>query len=188
MAISSDQLRKAVPSLAVAGVATLYFLWCAWDPSQWHLIDGVNLLIHEAGHMVFMPFGHFIMIAGGSMFQVIMPAAFVIYFYWYGKYYQASLVSFWVGESILNVSVYAADSIKMQLPLLGGPDSIHDWNYLLTETGLLSSTPLIGGLIRFIGTIVILAGAACAIWVTMKKAADEDAMDGEQVIVYRERT
>ncbi|HYL98337.1 MAG TPA: hypothetical protein VEZ90_05230 [Blastocatellia bacterium] len=181
MHLSTEQLRKALPRLIVAGLATLYFLWCAWDPGQWHMIDGVDLLIHEAGHIVFMPFGHFIMIAGGSMFQVIMPAAFVVYFYWNGKSFEAALVSFWVGESILNVSVYAADSIKMQLPLIGGPDSIHDWNYLLTETGLLSSTALVAGLIRWVGTLVILAGSVCAVLAALNKARAES--DEAQVLI-----
>ena len=64
--------------LAVAVIAALYFLWCAYDPYQWHLIDGVNLVIHEAGHLIFSPFGEFMTIAGGSLFQVIMPALFVV--------------------------------------------------------------------------------------------------------------
>src|SRR5204862_6430498 len=88
-------------------IASAYFLWCAYDPFQWHLIDGVNLVIHEAGHIVFRPFGEFMMIAGGSLFQVIMPALFVGYFCYQRQFYSAALVLFWVGESILNVSVYA---------------------------------------------------------------------------------
>ena len=135
-----------------------YFLWCAWDPYQWHLIDGANLLIHEAGHVIFMPFGEYLMIAGGSLLQVIMPAVFVFYFFYNGKVYSAALVMLWVGESLLNVSVYAGDSIKMQLPLLGGQDSVHDWNYLLDRAGLLAATPKIAMLIRLAGTLVILSG------------------------------
>jgi len=53
-------------------MAAVYFGWCAFDPYQWHFIDGVNLLIHEAGHIIFMPFGEFISIAGGSLFQLIV--------------------------------------------------------------------------------------------------------------------
>jgi hypothetical protein len=141
--------------LAVAVVASLYFLWCAYDPSQWHLIDGVNLLIHEAGHVIFSPFGAFLMIAGGSLFQVIMPALFVGYFIYQRQYYSAALVLFWVGESILNVSVYAGDAEAMQLPLLGGDDSGHDWNYLLSTLNLLPATAKIAAAIRVLGTAAI---------------------------------
>lgn len=146
-----------------AVLAGAYFLWCAWDPYQWHLIDGANLLIHEAGHVVFMPFGEFVMIAGGSLFQVLLPAVFVVYFYWNEKPYAAALVMFWVGESLLNVSVYAGDSIKLQLPLLGGQDALHDWHYLLEKTGLLAATPKVAGLIRLAGTMVIACGLFLAV-------------------------
>ncbi len=122
--------------LIVAVVASLYFFWCAYDPYQWHLIDGVNLLIHEAGHIIFSFLGEFMMIAGGSLFQIIMPALFAGYFAYQQNYYSAALVLFWVGESILNVSVYAGDSLALQLPLLGGPDTVHDWNYLLSSLRL----------------------------------------------------
>jgi hypothetical protein len=145
--------------LVVAIIASLYFLWCAYDPYQWHLIDGVNLVIHEAGHLIFSPFGEFIMIAGGSLFQVIMPALFVGYFWYHGKYYSAALVLFWVGQSILNVSVYAGDSLALQLPLLGGQDSVHDWNYLLSRLNLLPATAKIAGGIRLLGAIVIALAA-----------------------------
>jgi hypothetical protein len=149
--------------LAIAIVATLYFLWCAYDPSQWHLIDGVNLVIHEAGHIVFRPFGEFMMIAGGSLFQVIVPALFVGYFWFHRNYYSAALVLFWVGESILNVAVYAADSQSLLLPLLGGEDTTHDWHYLLTSLGLLQSTLKIAWTIRIFGTLIILLAAVGSI-------------------------
>jgi hypothetical protein len=145
--------------LVVAVVASLYFLWCAYDPYQWHLIDGVNLVIHEAGHLIFSPFGEFMMIAGGSLFQVIMPALFVGYFAYRHQYYSAALVLFWVGESILNVSIYAGDSLALQLPLLGGQDSIHDWNYMLGVLNLLPATAKIAAGIRLLGTIVIALAA-----------------------------
>lgn len=141
--------------LVVAGVASLYFFWCAYDPYQWHLIDGVNLVIHEAGHLIFSPLGEFMMIAGGSLFQVIMPALFVGYFAYHSKFYSAALVLFWVGESILNVSVYAGDSLVLQLPLLGGQDSVHDWNYMLSSLNLLPATGQISRALRLLGITVI---------------------------------
>lgn len=156
---NNDSAGTSRPKLVVAVIASLYFLWCAYDPYQWHLIDGVNLVIHEAGHLVFSPLGEFLMIAGGSLFQAIMPALFVGYFWYNSKYYSAALVLFWVGESLLNVSVYAGDSLALQLPLLGGGDSIHDWNYLLTSLNLLPATSKVAGAIRLLGTIVIALAA-----------------------------
>ena len=149
-------MNKDPLKLIVGAIAAAYFLWCAYDPYQWHLIDGVNLLIHEAGHIIFRPFGEFMTIAGGSLFQVIMPGLFVGYFWYHRKLYSTALVLFWVGESILNVSVYAGDSLALQLPLLGGEDSIHDWNYMLSTLNLLPATAKIAGTIRLLGTVVII--------------------------------
>ena len=154
---SKDPLK-----LIIAGVAALYFLWCAYDPYQWHFIDNVNLVIHEAGHLFFRPLGEFMMIAGGSLLQVIMPALFVGTFAYRRQFYSAALVLFWVGESLLNVSVYAGDSLALQLPLLGGEDSIHDWNWMLSELNLLPSTPKIAMSIRILGTIAIILACAGA--------------------------
>jgi hypothetical protein len=85
-----------------------------------------------------------------------MPGLFVGYFCYRRQFYSAALVLFWVGESILNVSVYAADSIAQQLPLLGGQDSVHDWNYMLSALNLLPKTAAIAGVIRLLGTITIV--------------------------------
>ncbi len=159
---SLSAMNKNHLKLIVAAVASAYFFWCAYDPYQWHLIDGVNLVIHEAGHLIFRPLGEFMMLAGGSLFQVIMPALFVGYFVYHRKYYSAALVLFWVGESILNVSVYAGDALALQLSLLGGEDSVHDWNEMLTRLDLLQSTATIAGVIRSLGTLTIIAASVGA--------------------------
>jgi hypothetical protein len=146
----------------------IYFLWIAYDPMQGSFLDLVDLAIHETGHLLFRIFGEFAGIAGGSLFQVIMPCIFAGYFIWQYKYYSAAVVLFWVGQSILNVYVYAADAVVMQLVLTSGftgsEGSFHDWNYLLARTGLLGSTKLVAGLIRMVGTLTIIAAAVGSIY------------------------
>ena len=150
--------------LVVAILMGAYFLWATAHPADWRPIDGVNLVMHEAGHVVFRPFGEFLMIAGGSLFQVIVPAVFASYFLFNKNNYASALILFWAGESVLNVSVYAADSVEMQLPLLGGNDSIHDWNYMLDQLGLLWQTGKIAFAIRALGTLAILFALFWAIY------------------------
>jgi hypothetical protein len=161
-------MKPNIPKLVFAILAAVYFLWIAFDPMQGSFLDLVDLPIHETGHLLFRPFGEFMMIAGGSLFQVIMPAIFVGYFWWHEKYYSAAFVLFWVGQSILNVWVYANDAVVMQLVLTSGltgsEGSFHDWNYLLRQTGLLGSTSTVAGLIRFAGTLVILAAAGLTVY------------------------
>ena len=155
------------PKLIFAILISIYFLTIAYTPLDGSFLDLVDLPIHETGHLLFRPFGEFLTIAGGSLFQVIMPAVFVGYFWWNKKYYSAAIVLFWVGQSILNVFVYAQDAVVMQIVLLGGltgsEGSFHDWNYLLTETGLISSTKTIAGLIRLSGTLCIITASVFAV-------------------------
>jgi hypothetical protein len=154
-------MQPNYPKIIFAAVLSIYFLWIAYDPMQGSFLDNVDLPIHETGHLLFRPLGEFMGVAGGSVFQVIFPAAFMVYFIWNEKYYSAAVVLFWVGQSILNVYVYAADAAVMQLVLTSGmtgsEGSFHDWNYLLTETGLIGSTKTIAGIIRLAGALVIIS-------------------------------
>jgi len=171
-------MRPNVPKLIFAVLLSIYFLWIAWDPMQGSFLDNVDLPIHETGHLVFRPFGEFLMVAGGSLAQVIMPAIFAGYFVWKRQFYSGAIVGLWVGQSILNVWVYAADAIKMQLVLTSGftgsEGSFHDWNYLLEHTGLLNSTNKVAGVIRFVGTAVIVASAISAVCFSFKPEAEEE--------------
>ncbi len=154
--------------LVFAVLLTAYFLWVAYDPMQGSFLDLVDLPIHETGHLLFRILGEFMGIAGGSLLQVIFPAVFVGYFYLHGKYYSAAIVLFWVGQSLLNVYVYSADAVVMQLVLTSGltgsEGSFHDWNYMLSAFDMLGHTKTVAGLIRLSGTITILAAAAASIY------------------------
>jgi hypothetical protein len=156
------------PKLVFAILMIVYFLWIAFDPMQGSFLDIVDLPIHETGHLLFRPFGEFMMVAGGSLFQVILPAVFVGYFVWQRSYYSAAVVSLWVGQSIINVYIYAADAVVMQLVLTSGftgsEGSFHDWNYLLTTLGLINSTKTVAGVIRLLGTFTIIAGGVLSVY------------------------
>jgi hypothetical protein len=166
-------MRINYPKLIVSVLFLFYFGWIALTLMQGSFLDNVDLPIHEFGHLLFGPFGEFLMVAGGSLFQVIFPAIFVGYFVWQRSYYSASIVLFWVGQSILNVWVYAADAVVMQLVLTSGftgsEGSFHDWNYLLTRTSLLSSTKLVAGIIRLAGTLVIISAGVLSIYYSVFK-------------------
>lgn len=143
--------------LAVA--ASIYFFSCAQHPEMWHFIDAVDLIIHEAGHVVFMPFGDFLHILGGSLFQVLVPLIFSAYFYLRGQGFSGSIVLFWVGQSLINVSVYAGDAIAMQLPLLGGDGVEHDWHAILTMLNALPQTAQIAHIMYGFGFGLIAIAA-----------------------------
>ncbi len=170
-------MRPNIPKLIFAILLSIYFLWIAWNPLMGSFLDNVDLPIHESGHLIFRVFGELMMIAGGSLFQVIFPAIFVGYFIWNKSYYSAAIVLLWVGQSILNVWVYAADAVVMQLVLTSGftgsEGSFHDWNYILDHFGLLGSTKTIAGIIKFAGTLTIIVASGLSIYFSFRTPEPE---------------
>ena len=170
-----------IAKIIFAVLMSIYFFLIAYDPMQGSFLDMVDLPIHETGHLLFRPFGEFMMVAGGSLFQIIFPAVFVVYFaFWRKQPYSAAIVLFWVGQSIINVYIYANDAVVQQLVLTSGftgsEGSFHDWNYMLTETGLINSTPTIGRLIRFLGTATIAAACGISLFYAFQEPPKEDEL------------
>ncbi len=143
---------KQSVQIGVLLLVALYFFYTASNPGSWHFLDSVDLIFHEAGHFIFFFLGDFIQMAGGTIMQILVPLVCVLHFYVHKQYYTACLVTFWLGQSFINVSVYARDAVAMQLPLLGG--GIHDWNYMLSSLGLLEYTEGIAHSIFFIGIVL----------------------------------
>ena len=127
------------------------------NPEYWDFLDDLNLAVHEAGHLVFSAFGETLTILGGSLFQVIVPLAFVGYFARTKQRYAAAVTMAWVGVNLLNVARYIGDARAQELPLLGGEDSIHDWWYLLINWDLLPQDLVIARWVHFAGTVTFLA-------------------------------
>lgn len=145
--------------LSVAIPTSLYFLYYLYTSTDWHFLDNLNLIIHEAGHPIFSIFGSFLGLLGGSLFQVLVPAVFVYYFYHRREYFSASIILFWLGQNLVNVSIYARDAVDMNLPLLGGDAVEHDWNTILGLLSLLNHTAFIANGIYAMGVGCIV----CAI-------------------------
>ncbi|MCB1644774.1 MAG: hypothetical protein KDI36_04940 [Pseudomonadales bacterium] len=112
--------------------------WKAINSSFMHLI---NLPFHEFGHVLFMPFGRFMAILGGSLFQVVLPLLLLGVFVIKQKdNFAASICLWWCGQSFIDVSPYIADAPYRSMPLIGGMgESAHDWGNLLTMLDMMSS-------------------------------------------------
>ncbi len=117
------------------------------------ILDGANLIFHEAGHILFSPFGDFMQYLGGSLTQILIPAICAIYFWLHQQRSSSAVMLFWAGESLTNVAIYVADARRMELPLIGGG---HDWNYLLERLNLLNQADSLGRFVFVLGAITIL--------------------------------
>lgn len=161
---SANQALKAGFAIAVG----YYMFTYARQPLEPHFIDSVNLVIHEAGHAVFMPFGAALHLAGGTIMQLLIPILFTAYFWFYQRNrYAVGLMLYWVGQNFVNISVYARDAQVMQLPLLGGDPSGHDWHNLLNMFNLLPYTIAISDTIAVLGWIVMLTGFVLSVWYSL---------------------
>lgn len=143
--------------IALVGI---YGVICAASPSTYRFLDRVDLVFHEAGHVLFAVFGEFIGILGGSLMQVLIPAGITVYFVVHQQRYSAAVTLFWVAQSLFNVSVYVKDARAQVLPLLGGEDTLHDWNYLLGRLNLLTWDHAVGNLIYAVGLVALVTSVA----------------------------
>ena len=150
-------------------IPSLYFLYYIFTYTEWHFIDSVNLIFHEAGHMIMFFLGDTIQALAGSLFQILIPLFLCIYFFLQRQKISSSICLMWAGQNFLNVSVYAKDAIVMQLPLLGGDAVHHDWNFVLSNLHLLQKAEPIGSLFYGIGIILICVGIIFAVRYTLVK-------------------
>jgi len=162
--------------LALTGFLAVYGLRLLAHPEAGSLLDSADLPIHETGHLVFAPFGEFFQFLGGTLFQLIMPSAFVVYFARRRDRHAASVALWWVAQNFWNISVYIADARSENLPLVGGGE--HDWAFLLTRLGWLKFDHVIARDAWFLGVlvyVVAIGGGLLALANKPAPAVDREA-------------
>jgi hypothetical protein len=139
----------------------------------------ILLPIHEAGHVLFIPFGEFFTILGGSLFQLLMPLIVAAALFWQNRDpVGATLGIWWCGVSLMDLAPYIYDAKNPQLTLLGGhtgEDGPHDWIYLLGVFGKIEQAQRYGFVAHKLGVVLMLAaiaGGAVLLWRIWKARAD----------------
>lgn len=140
-------------------------------PDAGRLLDGVDLAIHETGHIVFAPFGTTMGFLGGTLFQLIVPAAFVVSFWRRADRYAAAVALWWVAQNCWHIAVYVADARAEELELVGGGE--HDWAYLLGRWGWLARDQAIARGVHGVGVLIFLVAIGGAAWVAWRASPGE---------------
>jgi len=165
----SDPEEIAPPGRLTALVVLLpiafWTIPLATGAADWCLIDLVNLAFHEAGHLIFTPFGTTLHYLGGTLGQIAVPL--LLGWYFLVRRPQpigAAFCSWWAGENLVNISVYMADARALALPLVGGGD--HDWNELFYRFGLLASDSVaaVAAGTRGLGVVCMTGGLLWVAW------------------------
>ena len=146
-------------------------------------LHSINLPFHEAGHVLFSPFGEFMTTLGGSLMQVLVPIACGVAFltsHW--NPFAAAVMGWWAGENLMDVAIYINDARALQLTLIGGQTGAevdgHDWERLLTLTNSLHLDHRLANIAQFLGAAVMIGCLLWALAVTLK-AKDESWLSGK---------
>jgi hypothetical protein len=139
---------------ALTLVLAIYGFLCLRNPGEYRWLDSLDLAIHETGHLVFLIGGETLTIMGGTLFQLIVPAAFAVALWRTGDRHGATVPLWWMGQNCWNISVYIRDARAQELPLVGGGE--HDWAALLGQWGLMSQDGQIADAVHLLGVLIYL--------------------------------
>lgn len=149
----------------------------------------IDFGIHELGHVIFRPFGEFMTILGGSLFQCLFPLLWMAGSLQKRWYFSAAMAWCWVGINLFDVATYAADARVRLLPLAAGPGSIgmdgdeaydraHDWYQILSRMGHLDADLLVAQGLRTAAVVCFIIGfilGSLLIWQMIKGRLDRPA-------------
>ena len=173
---SATRTPVAYWRLALTGMLALYAIPLMRHPEAGSFLDSLDLAIHETGHLVFSMFGEVIHAAGGTLFQLIVPAVFAGYFARNRDRHAATIALWWMAQNLWNISVYVRDARVQELPLVGGGE--HDWAFLLGRFGLLMHDQGIGRSVHALGTLLCLVAIVGGVLFSLR--AQPVADPGEQ--------
>jgi hypothetical protein len=172
----SDHFGEWKPVSKIAGISwlvfyLLFFIYAALNDSGFLFLDLANLMIHEAGHPLFSPFGHTVMILGGTLAELIVPLACFACFFFKRETTAVAFCGFWFFENFLYIGTYMADARTLSLPLVGSGD--HDWEILFAQWNVLVHDQQIGHTTRFLGWLGMISCAAWLAWRTYQAARQD---------------
>ena len=147
------------------------WLFLAWpmreDVIGASFLHSINLPFHEAGHIIFSPFGEFMTTLGGSLTQVLVPIICAIGFLttsW--NPFGAAVMGWWAGENLMDVAIYINDARALALTLIGGQTGAevegHDWERILTMTNALHLDHRIATITQTIGAVLMVVSLVWA--------------------------
>jgi hypothetical protein len=165
--------------MVIWGVRLITYKWLTAEILG-SFLHNVDLPIHEFGHVLFRPFGEWMMYLGGSLFQCLLPALIGVAFIWKQREpFGAAFCLWWTAENLLDVAPYIGDAKFMALPLTGEwNDEVaemhvlrHDWHNILGSLGMINSAPTLASAVHTIGAgLMVLSWlwAGAWLWKTWK--------------------
>jgi len=166
--------RSALTAWVVFSVVVLAGAMGGGGLARW--IDLVFVPIHEGGHLFSGWLGsHWLMVAGGTLLQLFVPFALAVYFAFRRQIPGTAFRAFFLFEQFLPIGTYMADarSQSLQYVTVGDPGKAeHDWYHPFSQAGVLDHDTAIGGFVRMLGWMGMLAVVGWLIWRAWPKRTD----------------
>lgn len=145
--------------VALAAWAGLLLYFHAQEEGWVPLLDSANLAFHEAGHPLFGMISESLMVYGGTLMQMLLPAVATFELWRQGQLVGAAACIIWFAENLFNIARYMADARAHELPLVGGldPEYAHDWTEILNRWGLLQLDTTLAAGLRLIAFVLMVA-------------------------------
>ena len=117
-------------------------------------------VVHEAGHVIFSPFGEMLEVAGGSITQLAVPLIVALLFLRQREYFGISVALAWLSMSLTNLATYIGDARNQFLGLvsMGGGDPIHDWHFILGRYAMLGDDNALARFTNFLSALALARG------------------------------
>jgi hypothetical protein len=152
------------------------------DPEYSSLFGGINLGIHELGHLLLLWAPQFLTVLGGTLLQCAAPVIAAVLFVRQPDYFAVPVCGAWLSTNLYSVATYMADARRLELPLVTvgaeGGDVEHDWNYLLDALGILSWDTTLAALTRGLAFLLMWSSLALAAWMLWVMARAKSRADG----------
>ena len=138
----------------------LFLLHAITSKTGFLIIDNVNLIVHEGGHLLFGWLGPTPGLWGGTLNELLVPLALALFFAFHRQTTGAAFAAFFFFENFLYISVYMADARMQALPLVTVGDTEageHDWFRIFSSLGLLQQDTVIAAAVKAVGWLGMLA-------------------------------
>ncbi len=158
---------------------TLFLLQLARGSGFLPMIDLVFVPIHEGGHLLFGYLGHALMVAGGTLLQLLVPLALAIYFCFQRQIAGTAFCMFCFFEQFLPIATYMADARAQELPLItvGNPEFVeHDWFAIFSSLGVLEHDTQIASALRVVGRIGMIGVVGWFAWQGLRRASSDNIL------------
>jgi predicted RNA-binding Zn-ribbon protein involved in translation (DUF1610 family) len=160
-----DSIHVYARATLLAALVVYGVKLAAMDVPSWEMASSLIHLpmvpIHEFGHILFRPFGEFMTLLGGSLFQAGLPLVFAGVFLVKNRDpFAASVMLWWSAVAVMDIAPYVYDAQQPQHILLTGrtgDTGAHDFIDVLGDLGLLHRARAVGYTVHAFGVATLIA-------------------------------